>query len=113
MNNKILGVVIMGICIFLTGCQTIGKKDNQLRPYRSPLWEAEWIRNGEPIEFEEEKWYPIDSVENLVDLELYPVGTYRDVEFFVEKVDVRPYDRLYTKFGRNKYRVFEKQQKHD
>ena len=70
--------------------------------------EAEWIRNGEPIEFEEELWYPADSVEGFLDSEMMLVGTYRNVQFFIDKVDVRPYDRLYTKFSRNQFRFYEK-----
>jgi len=33
-------------------------------------------------------------------------GEYRGVSFFVEKIDVRPYDKIFTKFGRNKFRVY-------
>ena len=70
--------------------------------------EAEWIRNGEPIVFENESWYPQDDIENYGDNELYLLGKYKGIEFYVEKMDVRPYNHLYTKFGENKYRLFEK-----
>ena len=75
--------------------------------------EAEWIRNGEPVEFEGERWYPQDGIENLLDSEVYQVGEYRSVPVFVEMTDVKPYDRLYTKFSKNKFRFFEKKKKND
>ena len=84
------------------------RENVQDRSFAVPQLEAEWIRNGEPIEFEEEQWYPLDVVESLTDDEVYLAGEYRGVEFFTEKMDVRPYGRVYTKFGRNKFRVFEK-----
>jgi len=71
--------------------------------------EAEWIRNGEPIEFEGEFWYPKDGVDGLLDSEVFIIGEYRGVQYFVDKVDVRPYARLYTKFAKNKFRFFEKE----
>ena len=79
--------------------------------YPVPAEEAEWIRQGEPIEFEGERWYPVDGVENLLDSEVYLAGEYRGVQIFVEKMDVRPYDRLYTKFEKNRFRYFEKRNK--
>ena len=70
--------------------------------------EAEWILNGEPIQFEEELWYPIDGVESFLDSEMRLMGEYHNIQFFTDKVDIRPYDRLYTKFDKNKFRFFEK-----
>ena len=72
------------------------------------LSEPEWIHNGEPIEFEGEMWYPIDEVESLLDPEVYLAGEYRGVPFFTDRTDVKPYSRLYTHFGKNRYRAFEK-----
>jgi hypothetical protein len=71
------------------------------------LTEPVWIRNGEPIVFEAEDWFPVDEVENLLDSEVYEAGTYRDVPFFIEKTDVRPFERIYTHFSKNRYRAFE------
>ena len=71
--------------------------------------EAEWIRNGEPIEFEGTRWFPQDGFDVLMDNEMYLLGEYKGVQFFVEKIDVRPYNRLYTKFNRNKFRFFQKE----
>ena len=100
----------IGVLIFipLIGCQSVTEKEAIWR-FRSTTLEAEWIRNGEPVEFEGEKWYPADALENLLDSEVYLIGEYRDVSLFVDMTDVRPYERLYTRFGRNKYRFFEKQ----
>lgn len=76
--------------------------------YVIPSKEASWIRNGEPIEFEGELWYPYDGTEVLQDTEVILAGEYRGVQFFVDRIDVRPYNRLYTKFDRNVFRFFEK-----
>ena len=100
----VLGMVAMG------GCQTAPVNTNEAA--RSSV-EATWIREGQPIEFEGERWYPLDADDNLLDSEVYIVGRYQEVEFFVDRVDVRPYNRRYTKFGRNKYRAFEKKSKDD
>jgi hypothetical protein len=75
--------------------------------------ESEWIRNGEPIEFEGKAWHPQDGIESLQDSEVLLMGTYRDVRFFIDKLDVRPYDRLYTKFDTNKFRYFELKRQSD
>ena len=98
------------------GCSgSVQDKGNigQMQSYPIPVMEAEWIRNGEPIQFEDEMWYPVDEIENFLDSEIYLVGEYEGVQFFIEKTDVRPYRRLYTKFGKNKFRVFEPKEEHD
>jgi hypothetical protein len=77
-----------------------------LSVYKIPLQEPEWIRNGEPIEFEGQKWYPQDEVDILLDSEVSLVGEYRGVQVFIERVDVRPYRALYTKFGEHKFRSY-------
>lgn len=96
--------------VFLSGCRTTTGNVGQVHSYRIVSLEADWIRNGEPIEFEEELWYPTDGVENLLDSEVYILGEHRGVQYFVEKVDVRPYNRLYTKFAKNKFRYFSKRE---
>jgi hypothetical protein len=80
--------------------------------YSFPKLEPQWIRDGNPIIFEEEAWYPQDDIDVFLDDEVYPLGEYQGVEFFIDKADVRPYDRLYTKFAENKFRVYEKK-RHD
>ncbi len=76
----------------------------------TPLTEAAWIRNGEPLQMEEAAWYPTDEVENLLDTEMFRIGQYRDVDVYIERADVKPYARLYTLFGKSRYRAFEQQQ---
>ncbi len=94
--------------ILLMGCQSASTRQAQVQQYSFPELEAEWIRNGEPVEFEGELWFPADGMETLLDAEVYLAGEYKGVEIFIEKRDVRPLNRLYTKFGKNKFRFFEK-----
>jgi hypothetical protein len=91
------------------GCQSTGGNSGRIQNYTLDSIEAEWIRNGEPIEFEGELWYPADGVEGFLDFEMRLMGKHKGVEFFIDKVDVRPFSRLYTKFGKNKFRFFEKE----
>ena len=100
--------IFLGL-FFLTGCLGGGPGNvGRLQIYKTPSMEVEWIRQGEPVEFEKESWYPQDGIENLLDSEVLFIGDYRGVQVFVEKIDVRPYDRLYTKFGPNQFRYYEK-----
>lgn len=101
-------MIILVSILFFIGCQTTNGNVGHLQSYPIAMVEAEWIRNGEPIKFEEELWYPADSIEGFLDSEMMLAGIFRDVQFFIDKVDVRPYDRLYTKFNRNQFRFFEK-----
>ena len=68
--------------------------------------EPKWIRDGEAIIYDGRRWYPQDDVEVLQDSEVLLIGVYRGVQVFVTKTDVKPYDRLYTKFDVNKYRYY-------
>ena len=77
--------------------------------YPVPQIEAQWIQDGEPLMFEGEAWYPKDDVDVLLDDEVYLLGEYRGVQFFVEKVDIRPYHRLRTKFAANRFRAYSKE----
>lgn len=101
--------IVYGL-VSMAGCQTTGTGGNvgHVSTYFLAVGDTAWIRNGEPITFEGEQWYPADGVESFLDSEMYYVGEHRGVPFFVDKVDVRPFDRLYTKFDRNKFRFFEK-----
>ena len=97
------------VILLISGCQASSAGNiGQLQSYAAPTVEADWVRNGEPIEYEGEKWLPMDGTESLLDSEVQLMGEYRGVQFFTDKEDVRPFHRLYTKFGRNKYRYFEK-----
>lgn len=80
--------------------------------YKIPDIEAPWIRAGEAIIYKDMEWFPMDDTEILLDKEVFKLGEYRSVDFFVAKKDVEPYQRLYTKFDRNRYRYYQlKQQK--
>ena len=112
MKKIIFQLIGIGFVLaFLGGCSTTQGKILQEFPF--PQAEADWIINGEPVEFEGELWYPQDNVDILTDSEVLLVGEYRKVQLFVERIDVRPYERLYTKFGRNKFRIFTKKRDHD
>lgn len=101
-------IVLSGLVLWLAGCGSLKGNIGSMPTYKIPDEEAAWIRNGEPLTFENEPWYPQDRLAVLMDSEVYKVGEDRGVMIFVEKADVRPYARLYTKFGKNKFRVFKK-----
>jgi hypothetical protein len=99
------------LCVFpliAGGCAAGTGNSGAVQSYPVAPIEAGWIRNGEPIEFEAHKWYPINDYEVLEDSEVYQVGEYRDVQVFVEKIATKPYERIYTKFDKNKFRYFER-----
>ena len=106
-NNSAILMVFL-LFFFVAGCQSTGGNVGHIQSYPMTAIEAEWICNGEPIEFEDELWYPADDIEGFLDSEMSLVGEYQGVQFFIDKVDVRPYERLYTKFSRNKFRFFKK-----
>ena len=111
MKKDVLAFMGLSFILTLTSCSLHGASVSPQYPI--PHEEADWIVKGEPLKFEGQLWYPQDYVDILLDSEVAPVGEYKDVQFFVEKIDVRPYDRLYTKFGLNKFRVFTQDQDHD
>ncbi|MDP8212464.1 MAG: hypothetical protein P9X22_04115 [Candidatus Zapsychrus exili] len=101
-------IIIIFCLVFIVGCQSTKGNFGKFQSYDVPNSEAVWIINGDPIEFEDELWFPYDGTESLLDSEVYILGVYNGVQFFADKTDVRPYSRLYTKFGKNKFRFFEK-----
>ena len=110
-SNHLKNLVLINcfvLTVGLSGCAG-GSVSNggQLESYRVPSQETEWIINGDPIEYDGKLWYPQDGIANLYDSEVYLIGEYRGVQFFVERIDVKPYNRIYTKFSRNQYRYFE------
>ena len=107
MKLKYIYLILFAAVFFISGCVTSGGNVGELQSYTFPAKEADWILNGEPIEYETDLWYPQDGIENFLDSEVYLLGEYREVQLFVERKDVRPYNRIYTKFGRNQYRHFE------
>lgn len=106
-KNLFLMILLMIFSILPMGCSTSTGNDDRGTVYKIFSSEPDWIRNGEPIEFEGELWYPRDTIDILTDDEVMPLGEYREVPFYLQKIDVRPFDRIYTKFGKNKFRVFE------
>lgn len=84
-----------------------------MQNYSFPSVEPSWIRNGEPIAYEGEQWYPKDGTETFLDSEMAHLMDYRSIQIFTDKKDVKPFNRLYTKFGKNKFRYFERRQEDD
>lgn len=107
-----VGMLVMALVCCGVGCQGQAGSRRRGKLYDFPDLEAQWIRDGQPLEFEGQRWYPEDNVDIFLDTEVYPVGIYREVKIFVDKVDVRPYNRLYTKFGPNQFRSYRLRQ-HD
>ncbi len=103
--KRIQGIFFLGAVWVLAGCLGPPVKGD---PAVTLGLEPGWIREGHPIEFEGEFWYPVDDVESFLDSEMYLVGRFEKTDFFVDRVDIKPYKHLYTKFGRNKYRMFDK-----
>ena len=113
MKNTILRIVSTAFLLSAAGCAQHEGNIGQMSTFAAPATEAKWIKDGQAIEFEDGKWYPQDELDVLLDSEVDKMGEYNGVEFFIEKMDVRPFNRLYTKFGRNKFRVFEKNNSDD
>ena len=101
MKNNLLFILLL-LSIISFNCANL----NRYNP-ADTIVESQWIRNGEPIIFEEEAWYPKDVIENLRDEEMLQIFTYNGENVYIEKIEVRPYNRLYTKFGKYQYRLFE------
>lgn len=102
MKNNFLFILLL-LSIISFNCASF-EKDNP----GDAVIESQWIRNGEPIIFEEEVWYPKDVIENLRDEEMLLIFIYNGENVYIEKKEARPYNRLYTKFGKYQYRLFEK-----
>ncbi|MFA5260111.1 MAG: hypothetical protein WC450_02660 [Candidatus Omnitrophota bacterium] len=105
-------MLICGLILLVggAGCSSnVQGNTGQLSIYNIPVQEAKWIRDGEPMEFEGELWYPQDAMDVLLDSEVLLLGECQGVQIFVDKIDVRPFRALYTKFGKNKFRIFKKQ----
>lgn len=114
MKNKIFNsLMFCALSLILVGCFTKEGNVGRMSAFAIPEEEAQWIREGQPIEFAGQLWYPQDGIEILLDTEVDLIGEYKGVEFFTDKLDVQPYSRLYTKFGRNKFRHFERKNNND
>ena len=102
--------MILLVSLVLTGgsCGHLSSGNSgQLQSYPAPLIEPAWIRNGEPVLYDGKEWFPVRDVESLTDSEVYQIGEYKDTQLFVEKTDIKPYSRIYTKFAKGKFRYFE------
>lgn len=102
---------VLGGCflaVLLVGCSGTLSGVNRAH-YSFPNAEPDWIRNGDPILYEGQSWYPQDDIDVLLDNEVYLLGEYNGVQFFAEKADVRPYGKLYTKFDENRYRIYQQE----
>ena len=108
--RKLLGLFLIFVLAgSLSGCTTVSSDNGGLvQSYPAPVIEAGWIRDGEPIDYDGNKWYPVNDYEVLDDSEVYQIAEYRGVQVFVEKIAVKPYDRIYTKFDKNKFRYYER-----
>jgi hypothetical protein len=93
------------ICIltvlFLFGCAS--SKPISTLSYSEP----NWVREGEAIELEGKSWYPLDVIEHFQDDEMLRVGEFRNESVYVERRDVKPYDRLYMKIDVLTFRAFQ------
>jgi hypothetical protein len=112
MNNQrkhsVFGLWSM-LVIFLGGCTSVPPGNNgQIQSYPAPVIEAGWIRSGDPIEYDGSKWYPVNDYETLQDSEIFQISEYKGVQIFVEKIAIKPYERIYTKFDKNKFRYYER-----
>lgn len=107
--RNILALFAFFCWVSMAGC-TLPHRGDEGPPgmIAAHLTEPLWIRNGEPVMFESEAWLPTDEVESFLDSEIYQAGTYRDVLFYIEKSDIRPFARIYTYFSKNRYRAFER-----
>lgn len=114
MRKGKLNLILILACFLGAGCAGLTSQ-TKLNPTSFDYLETEpkWIQDGEPIEFEGELWYPTDEIEILLDSEVYLMGEYKGTQYFIEKVDVRPYTRLFTKFGHNKFRIFSRVRQDD
>lgn len=101
--------LLLVLTAFSGGCASLNSgNDGQVQSYPAPVIEAGWIRNGEPIEYGGYKWYPVNDYEVLKDSEVYQIAEYKGVQVFVEKIATKPYERIYTKFDKNRFRYFER-----
>ncbi|MBU2540347.1 MAG: hypothetical protein KJ593_00425 [Candidatus Omnitrophica bacterium] len=111
MTNRIFILIgLMLLVIIFTGCAS-GSWARIRGDYA--IKEADWIREGSPIIYESKSLYPTEHVENHLDREMEYVGEFQQVPFYVELRQIKPYNRLYTKFNYHKYRLFLLKEKND
>ncbi len=106
MRSRVMAFALVSMFMLGAGCASTGGNTGIVQSYAFASVEPLWVRNGEPVVYDGKKWYPRDDVEILQDSEIFLIGEYRNVQIFVDKLDVKPYERLYTKFGINRYRYY-------
>jgi hypothetical protein len=99
--------MVFSVLLALGGCQTMQSGPDASAMAGLERGEPGWIVNGEPISFEGNAWFPTDEVERFLESEVFRLGVYREVPFFVDRTDVRPFERIYTRFAPGRYRAFE------
>lgn len=104
-SKKFMAFALVSMFAWGVGCSSMGNT-GIVQSYGFSSVEPLWVRNGEPVVYDSKKWYPRDDAETLQDSEVFLIGEYRNIQIFVDKMDVKPYDRLYTKFGVNQYRYY-------
>ncbi|MFH1202472.1 MAG: hypothetical protein V1674_06255 [Candidatus Omnitrophota bacterium] len=105
---RVGSIIFLGLVIF--GCVSYapGKFRGDF-----PVKEDSWIREGEPLIFENKPWHPTEDIEILLDSEMDLMGVYKNVPFYVEKRQIKPFDRIYSKFGNHRYRMFKQKETND
>lgn len=107
-NKKVF--VLLGLVFIAAGCAA----NSQFSPGKDyAAKEAAWIKDGKPILYDNKSWYPTEFIENHLDKEMEYIDSFQKVPFYVERRQIRPYDRLYTKFDYHKYRMFLEKKSYD
>ncbi len=102
-NKGFIFIALMLCAIIFTGCAT-GSWSRRSKDYA--IKEADWVREGKPIIYESKSWYPTEYIENHLDKEMEYIGEFQQLPFYVELRQIKPYNRVYTKFNYHKYRLF-------
>ncbi len=100
---KVKCILVVFLAVVLAGC-IAGSGGRRNVDYA--IKEAGWIKDGKPIIHDNRSWYPTEYIENHLDGEMEYVGEFQSVPFYVERRQIKPYNRVYTKFDYHKYRVF-------
>lgn len=102
-KSEVLKTIFALLILSFAGCAA-SQSGSFSREYKSK--EAGWIKEGKPIIFEARSWYPTEYIENHIDSEMDYVDQFQNVPFYVERRQIKPFDRIYTKFDYHKYRLF-------
>lgn len=99
-RSCILFVLLVFMAVGCAGGQAVGRRADYA------IKEADWVREGKPVIYENKNWYPSEYIENHLDNEMERIGEFQEVPFYVERRQIKPFNRLYTKFDYHKYRLF-------